>query len=75
MVNNNEEIHYKTNLYPLFLVNATADYLDKNNIKEHNFVCIHKYIDSLVFVNLALFWLLKPDFHVITPFCTFILVR
>ena len=58
-------------------INATADYLDKNiiNYKGHNVDCIHKYIDILVFINLALFWLLKPDFHVITPFYALILVR
>ena len=56
-------------------INATTDYLDKNIIKGHNVDCIHKYIDSLVFINLALFWLLKPNFHAITPFYTLILVR
>ena len=56
-------------------INATTHYLDKNIIKGHNVDYIHKYINSLVFINLALFWLLKPNFHVITPFYTFILVR
>ena len=56
-------------------INGTTDYLDKNIIKGHNVDCVHKYTDSLIFINLALFWLLKPNFHVITPFCTLILVR
>ena len=56
-------------------VNATTDYLDNNIIKGHNVDCIHKYIGSLVFINLDLLWLLKPNFHVITPFYTLILVR